>query len=509
MTGVVLRMVLTHSSTLGVAARAVADAAAGLGLSAVERTQLEALLSEALTTVVADSFDGSPTIDVDVSLSHEPGRIDVVVRQRGAPSTYVSGQLPVRLETLLSLGYADSLQFLSDGVRGSELRVSRAIGAGALIDDAGFVADTEAADERDESGQHANADDVVIRDLGPDDVIEVARLYFRTYGYTKIGSPWIYEPAAFRRRLEEGLHEGVIAVTPTGRVVGHTGILRPTPDSPTATGGPMAVDPLYRQQGLAERMNAVFFPQVASMGLRGITSDVVTAHPASQKAVLRLGGAEVGLVLGRQPAELDFLGFDGPSGFRRAVMVLYLALASSVPAVVHVPARYREITERIYGAAGLPREVLAEPGRPPIDLPSESRFTTELTATTRFAQIDLVEYGADFVSALQGLMLRFEREQFEVITVRLPLADPLTSHFGGGLGELGLSFNAILPEQDRGDQIVLGACFTDQEPETIAVASDLGRELRDFVLADHDRVVASRHARARSRASMARILDTL
>jgi serine/threonine-protein kinase RsbW len=502
-------MSLAHSVGLGVAARAVADVAAGLGLRPVERTQLDALMTEALAAVVADSFDGAAAIDVDVVVRHEPGVLEVVVHQRGAPSTYVNGQLPVRLETLLSLGYADSMQFLSDGVKGSELRIVRSVSTGALIDDATFVADTERADDDPSGLPSIDPDALVIRPIAVDDVIEVARLYFRTYGYTKIGSPWIYEPDVFRHRLESGLHEGVVAVAESGRVLGHTGLLRPAPDSASASGGPMAVDPALRQRGLAERMNAAFLPRLLALGLRGVFSEAVTAHPASQKAALRLGSREVGLILGRQPAELDFLGFDGPSGFRRAVMVLYLPLGSGAPVDVHVPPRYRDIVERIYGHGGLPREVHAEGRRPPADLPAESRLTTELTAATRFAQVNVLEYGADFVEALQGLMLRFEREQFEVITVRLPLDDPLTAYFGSGLGELGLSFNAVLPEQARGDEIVLGLSLTEQDPATIAVASDVGRELLDYVVADRERVIRARHTRARARTSMARILDAI
>lgn len=508
MSDVVLRMSLAHSVTLGVAARAVADAPAGLGLGPMERTQLDALMTEALAAVIADSFDGAAAIDVDVVVIHEPGSIEVVLHQRGAPSTYVSGQLPVRLETLLSLGYADSMQFVSDGVRGSELRITRSVSTGALIDDAAFVADAE-REEDGPGGANIDPDSLVIRAIAEEDVIEVARLYFRTYGYTKIGSPWIYEPEVFRHRLATGLHEGVVAVAPSGRVLGHTGLLRATPDSASAAGGPMAVDPALRQQGLAERMNAAFLPRILELGLRGIFSEAVTAHPASQKAARRLGSSEVGLILGRQPAELDFLGFDGPTGFRRAVMVLYLPLGPAESAVAHVPPRYRGIVERIYAEGGLPREVRAEGSRPPADLPAESLLTTELTAATRFAQVNVLEYGADFVSALQGLILRFEREQFEVITVRLPLADPLTAHFGAGLGELGLSFNAVFPEQGRGDEIVLGMSLTEQDPDTIAVASDLGRDLRDYVIEDRDRVVRARNSRARARTSMARILDAI
>lgn len=120
MSDTVMTMSLSHVSTLDVAARAVADTAGRFGLEAIECTQLASLLSEALATVIADSFDGSDTIDVDVSVGYEPGRVTIVLKQRGAPSTYLNGELPMRLETLLALGYAESMEFVSDGVRGRD-----------------------------------------------------------------------------------------------------------------------------------------------------------------------------------------------------------------------------------------------------------------------------------------------------------------------------------------------------------------------------------------------------
>jgi len=506
MSDVVLQMSLTHASTLGVAARAVADTAGALGLGPVERTHLEAVMSEALTAVIADSFDDSDLIDVDVSLSHEPGKVDIVLKQRGAPSTYVSGELPVRLETLLSLGYADSMTFVSDGLKGSELRISRAINMSTLMDDSAFVEHSA----KDEAVYTAVAmSEIVIRPITVDDVIEVARLYFRTYGYTKIGTSWLYEPEVFRHKIEKGLHEGMVAALPSGRIVGHTGLVRPSADSSSASGGPAAVDPAFRERGILTLLDQAFMPRILSLGLRGIYVEGVTAHPASQAGALRVGLRETGLVLGRQPADVEFAGFEGPRGFRRAVVVLYLSTTIPLEESVYVPARYFDMIERIYDVTSLPRVVHSDTGRPPTDLPMVSQFATELLAATKHAQIRVVDFGQDFVEALQRLILRFEGERFEVITVHLPLSNSLTGYFGSGLEELGLSFNAVFPEQDAGDELVLGVNLTEQDQATIQVASEFGQELCDYVIADRDRVMSNLRSRARSRASMSRILDAL
>lgn len=500
----ILRLSITRSAVVWAAARAVADAASSVGLGSAQHIELEALLSEALVAIVDDSFEGADEIDIVIVASHEPGQIDIVVHQYGAPSSYVTGGLPPRLQALLTMGYADSVMFVSDGVHGSELRISRSLSRGGLVADAGFVNETEAAEE-----QLVDPDALVLRQITSDDVVEVARLYFRTYGYTKIGSPWIYEPDVFRHKLEESLHEAVVAVTPSGRVVGHGGLLRSSASSLSGWGGPLAVEPAYRQYGLSNKLVAAFVPVMVALGLRGLFSEAVTAHPASQKAISKIGATEVGLVLGRQPAAVEFLGFDGPSGFRRAVMVMYVPFGESVSATVHAPPRYQEFIERIYEKSGITREVKSDLGRIPDDLPAESRFTTELTAETKFAQIHVDSYGTDFLAALQGLIRQLEHSRFEVITVRLPLSDPLTTYFGAGLGELGLSFNGVFPEQDNGDELVLGICFELQDPETIATASEWGDVVKSYVLNDREQIQGTMQTRARSRASVARILDAL
>ena len=76
--------------------------------------------------------------------------------------------------------------------------------------------------------------------------------------------------------------------------------------------------------------------------------------------------------------------------------------------------------------------------------------------------------------------------------------NPLTAYFGAGLGELGLSFNAVFPEQELGDELVLGVNLSEQDPETIQVASDFGKELLDYVINNRDRVTGALQSRLRS-----------
>ena len=56
---------------------------------------------------------------------------------------------------------------------------------------------------------------------------------------------------------------------------------------------------------------------------------------------------------------------------------------------------------------------------------------------------------------------------------------------------------------------MLALCMSDQEPDTLVTASELGGELRDYVMKDREEALTARRSRAVARASMGRILDSL
>jgi hypothetical protein len=57
--------------------------------------------------------------------------------------------------------------------------------------------------------------------------------------------------------------------------------------------------------------------------------------------------------------------------------------------------------------------------------------------------------------------------------------------------------------------LLLARCVGDLDIDAIAVASEFGTELRDFVVGDYKHVAAQEDMRARTRASMARIYEAL
>jgi hypothetical protein len=480
-----------------------------LGLAPSDRVRLQALVVEVLEAVVKDAFESGEEVDLDLEVAREPGDLKLVLRDRGAPLDFGAGY-PPRVADLIRLGFADGLVFANEGRAGNRTEITKHLKYETVGDDEQFIAETEAdptpAPTVGEDGQVV----VDIRAMTPDDVVGVARLFYRCYGYTVAYAPVVYEPERLAELVASGKHLGTVAVSPEGRIVGHLASEVQRPGAITGKIGLLAVDPGYRQHKLSMRIGFAHVTRLIELGFVGQYTEAVTVHLGSQKAALRGGGHEVGLLLAAQSNELDFRGFESDEKARKALLLFYGAFGQTPQRTVYSPPTYREVVQRIYSEGNLPRTVHADFERHPDVADGPSRFRLMLRHETGVAMVFVESYGQDFVGSLQEQVRQLRLNRFELILVILPLGDPATSYFGSGLQEIGLSFSGIYPEYDDGDVLVLqNLNNVEVKPEEINVASDMGTFLRDFVLADYRRAGERLAQLERSRAHMARIYEAL
>ncbi len=479
-----------------------------LGLPPSDRVRLQALTVEVLEAVVRDAFGPDDQVDLDLEVVRAPGDVRLVVRDRGAPLDFGTAY-PPRVAELIRLGFADGLTFANEGRAGNRTEITKHL-AYEQVTDEQFIAETEAdqipAPTVAEDGQVV----VDIRPMTTEDVVAVARLFYRCYGYTVSYAPVVYEPERLAELVESGQHLATVAVSPEGHIVGHLSSEVHNPGATTGKIGLLAVDPVYRRHGLSLRIGFTHISRLLELGFVGQYTEAVTVHLGSQKAALTGGGHEAGLLLAAQSNELDFRGFDSDDKIRKAVMLFYGSFGKTPQRTSYVPPIYREVVERIYSVGNLPREVIAEFERHPDVSDGPSRFRLDLRHETGVGVINLDSYGEDFLTSLQEQVRQLRMNRFELILVILPLGDPATSFFGSGLQEIGLSFSGVYPEYADGDVLVLqNLNNVEVRPEEINVASDMGTFLRDFVLEDYRRAGERVAQRERSRAHMARIYEAL
>lgn len=480
----------------------VSDVAGAAGIDPTGCSQLHALTTELVGAVLEDSFDEGEAVDVLLRVAREPGQLTLAVEHRGAPTSFRRGKLPPRIDALVALGFADALEVGSAGIEGNRALVRKALPMASLTADRAFTDATNSDEVADPA-----LEPITARVMTSADVVGVARLYFRTYGYTKILTPWVYDPDLFMELLESKRHLGAVAVTGSGRIVGHVGLTRDAVDRRVGCADTLAVEPAFRERGIVAAMMPLFSQHLSASGVTGLYGEAVTMHTASQRVALAIGGTETGVLLGRQPPEVALEGFEAVDA-RRALVLVYQRLQPLPPAEVYVPPVYSGVVTQVYAHARLNRTVGQASARQPRHLPSSSVFDIEFWSAQRTARIVVTRYGQDFLPVLQDLFHRLDRDGYDLDLLELPLTDPATAHFGAGLGELGMCFNGVMPDDD-GDLLLLARCLGDVDVDSIQVASDFGAMLRDFVVDDYLRVAARADLRARSRAALARIYEAL
>ncbi len=501
-------LTITTRESQPLAAGVVAEAADLLGLDVSERTRLRTLVTEVVDSIVADSFGGQEGIDLTLTVERTPGGFTVTIRDRGAPTGFGSGTYPPRIADLVRLGFADDLKIVHEGLAGNRTQISKHLHYALVTEDEDFGAGAAVVEdiELDAEGQLL----VDVRPMTVDDVVGVARLFYRTYGYSATYAGLVYEPARLAEYVAAGRHLATVAVTSSGRIVAHLASEVESPVAITGRIGLLAVEPAFRQHGLAMRVGFAHLQRLIEHGFVGQFSEAVTLHTGSQRAALKSGGHEVGLILAAQSSELDFRGFEANAERRKSVMLFYGGFGATPERTIYAPPIYNDVITRIVSEAALPREVVSGWEKGPKDLPAKSNFRLDVHHESNVAIIQVASYGADFVAALQDRVAQLRLNRFDLILVSFPLNNPGTGYFAAGLHELGLSFCGLYPEYDDGDVLMLQSLNNVEiVADDIQAASPLGEYLRDVVLGDYEQAAALSARRRRSRTHMARIYEAL
>jgi serine/threonine-protein kinase RsbW len=152
---------------------------------------------------------------------------------------------------------------------------------------------------------------------------------------------------------------------------------------------------------------------------------------------------------------------------------------------VYAPSRHREIVHRTLELCEL-RGSLAEP--PAGSEPAQrTELHVEVDADHNLALITVLTPGSDLETVVSAERHHlFHNKDLDALYLDLPLTDPATALLADHLERLGVSYAGIFPNTHAdGDVLRLQSLHRARlAPEDIAVASDHGRELLDYVLAE-------------------------
>ena len=218
-------------------------------------------------------------------------------------------------------------------------------------------------------------------------------------------------------------------------------------------------------------------------GMAGMYSEATAAHPYSERALVESGGHETGFLLGWIPDSVSNDAVQGPAR-RQSAALFYTKTNDGHERPVYAPPRHREIVARTIEICDLRGEIAELPAD--VELPPQTALETEVRADHGLAVLTVTRPGADLGDAVAAERERLFAAGLAAIYLDLPLEDPATALVAEHLEDLGVSYSGVFPNSMAdGDvlrmQSLNGVTVTAGD---VAVASDHGRELLEYVLAD-------------------------
>jgi serine/threonine-protein kinase RsbW len=199
--------------------------------------------------------------------------------------------------------------------------------------------------------------------------------------------------------------------------------------------------------------------------------------------MVEVGALETGFLLGWIPATVSNDAAAGARG-RQSAALFYLKTNDGHERSVYAPARHRRMVEAILTRCEL-RGALAD-APPATELPGRTALAVDLEPGHNLAVVTVLVPGADLEEVVAAERHHLFHKGVDAVYVDLPLEQPATALVSEHLEALGVSFSGIFPNR-RADGDVLRMQSLHRvriDPGDVAVASDHGRELLDYVLAD-------------------------
>lgn len=321
------------------------------------------------------------------------------------------------------------------------------------------------------------------RFLGPDEGAVLSEAIEAAYG-DSYDVRWVYDAAEVSARLAAGTYVACVAETEDGELLCHEGMSLGAAGDAVGHSGQAVTMPAARGQHLFTRTKRFLMDWAAGRGLAGMYSEATAAHPYSQRANIELGAHETGFLLGWIPASVSNDAAEKHRG-RQSAALFYTKLNDGHERPVYVPERHREIVGQTLDLCGL-RGTLAQPAAD-AELAERSELHVAVDQDHNLALITVDVPGADLETVVAAERHHlFHRACLDAIYLDLPLDLPATALVADHLEALGVSYAGVFPNNRcDGDVLRMQSLHRVRiKADDVSVASEHGRELLEYVLAD-------------------------
>jgi hypothetical protein len=296
---------------------------------------------------------------------------------------------------------------------------------------------------------------------------------------------WVYDEAEVEARLATGTYVSWVAETTDGELLCHEGMSLAAAGDAVGHSGQAVTMPAARGQHLFTRTKRHLMDWATERGLAGMYSEATAAHPYSQRANLELGAHETGFLLGWIPASVSNDAAAEQRPRRQSAALFYTKLNDGHERDVYAPERHHDIIGKTLELCEL-RGTLADPPAD-VQMPERTGLHVEIDEDHNLALITAQEPGVDLETAVAAERHHlFHSRCLDAVYLDLPLENPATALLADHLEHLGVSYAGIFPNnRTDGDVLRMQSLHRARiAADDVSVASEHGRELLDYVLAD-------------------------
>ncbi len=473
-------------SYVPVAQALVREAAIKVGFEGTPLSEIEVAVEEAVSNIANHAYDAEENSTFDIVCELGPSSLTVVLKERGIPfdpgniPAYKPGQAlddasTAGIGVFLMRSMVDECSFLNLGPGGKETRLVK------------YLPKSERSASEASQGTVTVAEPQVIQErlqyqvrlMRDQEAIEVSKCAYKSHGYSFFDDH-IYYPERLVELNGTGEMISVVAVTSNEVFMGHACLLFQYPEDRCAELTFVFVNPEYRSQGAFGRLLEYLFATESKRPLDGVYAYAVANHPFTQKAVIRQGILDCGILLATSPASWKFKGIPGDPSQRISVVLSFRYIGEAKPLQLFLPPQHREMIAKLYKNIGANHEFTTP--KVPVNLSGDSEIKSGTNASEGCAEIFVCRYGKDIVREVKKLLRGFCLQQYAAINLFLNMEDPATSHACAEFEKLGFFFAGILPLARLGDALILQYLNNvDLDYSKITAHSDVAKEVLEYI----------------------------
>jgi hypothetical protein len=298
--------------------------------------------------------------------------------------------------------------------------------------------------------------------------------------------PWVYDQVEVDAKLEDGTYVSCVAETAGGELLCHEGMSLAASGDAVAHAGQAVTMPAARGHHLFTRTKRFLMDWARERGLAGLFSESTAAHPYSQKANIELGANETGFLLGWIPATVsNDAAVEDAKPKRQSAALFYSKLNDGHERPVYAPPRHHRMIGQTLELCELRGTLAHAPGDS--ELEPRSELHVEVDEDHDLALITVKTPGADLEAEVAAERHHlFHAKNLDAVYLDLPLEQPATALVADHLERLGVSYAGVFPNHHvDGDVLRMQSLHRAHiTSDDVATASDHGRELLEYVLAD-------------------------